>query len=224
VKRVIDDKLSSGRRHGYAPVVSVLFAVAVVTAAAARTPVTINLGHPPDGQQDVSQADAFGRARKISEGRAFIEKLRARSRDGRGLDERLSVDMAEYAFLRHDFNANRDRCLACLKAVYDAAPSSFWGWAAYTFLTDAGVTVPRPTPDPLRGLGAFGDGVVNLQPARLRARRAAGNGRPGGAAFDAGTGENSVPSPLDGGSAPRFRRAAGDSARTFGGRVYAGED
>jgi hypothetical protein len=170
VKRVIDDKLSSGRRHGYAPVVSVLFAVAVVTAAAARTPVTINLGHPPDGQQDVSQADAFGRARKISEGRAFIEKLRARSRDGRGLDERLSVDMAEYAFLRHDFNANRDRCLACLKAVYDAAPSSFWGWAAYTFLTDAGVTVPRPTPDPLRGLGAFGDGVVNLQPARLRAR------------------------------------------------------
>ena len=120
-----------------------------------------------DGYGDVRQASLLGAEGKWDAGRAFIAKLRSRPADKRNLEERQSVDMAEFALLRHDLAANKERCIECLKAVYDADSTSFWGWPAYTFLKDLGVDVPEPPKDPLRGVGAWGDGVVNLEPKRL---------------------------------------------------------
>ena len=132
-----------------------------------REEVSVGLKCTADGMGDVKRAGILGREGKIEEGRKLISELRARPLDKRNLEERQSVDMAEYAFLSHDTKANKARCIECLKAVYDAGPSSFWGWAAYTFLGDLGVKVPMPPKDPLRGLGKFGDGVVNLKPKML---------------------------------------------------------
>ena len=120
-----------------------------------------------DGYGDVGHANALGAESKWDEGRAFVEKLRALPSDKRNLEERQSVDMAEFALLRYNLDANKERCIECLKAVYDAGSTSFWGWAAYAFLKDLGVDIPAPPKDPLRGLGAWGDGVVNLEPKRL---------------------------------------------------------
>ena len=120
-----------------------------------------------DGYGDVRQASLLGAEGKWDAGRAFIAKLRSRPADKRNLEERQSVDMAEFALLRHDLAANKERCIECLKAVYDADSTSFWGWPAYTFLKDLGVDVPEPPKDPLRGVGAWGDGVVNLEPKKL---------------------------------------------------------
>ncbi|MBQ2624263.1 MAG: hypothetical protein IJG18_04130 [Kiritimatiellae bacterium] len=120
-----------------------------------------------DGYGDVRQASLLGAEGKWDAGRAFIAKLRSRPADKRNLEERQSVDMAEFALLRHDLAANKERCIECLKAVYDADSTSFWGWPAYTFLKDLGVDVPEPPKDPLRGVGAWGDGVVNLEPKML---------------------------------------------------------
>ncbi len=120
-----------------------------------------------DGYGDVRQASLLGAEGKWDAGRAFIAKLRSRPADKRNLEERQSVDMAEFALLRHDLAANKERCIECLKAVYDADSTSFWGWPAYTFLKDLGVDVPEPPKDPLRGVGAWGDGVVNLEPKWL---------------------------------------------------------
>ena len=122
---------------------------------------------PKDGMGDVSRASGLGAEGKWDEGRKFVAELRARPTDGRNLEERQSVDMAEFALLRHDLKANKARAVECLKAVYDAGSTSFWGWAAYSYLKELGVDVPAPPKDPLRGVGAFGDGVVNLEPKRL---------------------------------------------------------
>ena len=122
---------------------------------------------PSDGYGDVRQASHFGAEGKWDAGRAFIAELRARPAGKRNLEERQSVDMAEFALLRHDLKANKARAVECLRAVYDAGCTSFWGWAAYSYLKELGEDVPQPPKDPLRGLGAFGDGVVNLEPKRL---------------------------------------------------------
>lgn len=122
---------------------------------------------PHDGYGDVRQASQLGAEGKWDAGRAFIAQLRARPSEKRNLEERQSVDMAEFALLRHDLKANKGRAVECLKAVYDAGCTSFWGWAAYSYLKELGEDVPQPPKDPLRGLGAFGDGVVNLEPKRL---------------------------------------------------------
>ena len=122
---------------------------------------------PKDGMGDVSRASGLGAEGKWDEGRKFVAELRARPTDGRNLEERQSVDMAEFALLRHDLKANKARAVECLKTVYDAGSTSFWGWAAYSYLKELGVDVPAPPKDPLRGVGAFGDGVVNLEPKRL---------------------------------------------------------
>ncbi|MBO7683536.1 MAG: hypothetical protein J6T51_02280 [Kiritimatiellae bacterium] len=122
---------------------------------------------PSDGYGDVRQASNLGGEGKWEAGRAFVAQLRARQAEKRSLEERQSVDMAEFALLRHDMKANRARCVECLKSVYDAGCTSFWGWAAYSYLKELGEDVPLPPKDPLRGLGAFGDGVVNLEPKRL---------------------------------------------------------
>ncbi len=132
---------------------------------------------PSDGYGDVRQASNLGGEGKWEAGRAFIAQLRARSSEKRNLEERQSVDMAEFALLRHDLKANKARAVECLKAVYDAGSTSFWGWAAYSYLKELGVDVPAPPKDPLRGVGAFGDGVVNLEPKRLEnGERGTGNG------------------------------------------------
>jgi len=123
--------------------------------------------HASDGYGDVGHANALGAEGKWDEGLAFIAELRACPLDKRNLEERQSVDMAEFALLRYNLDANKERCIECLKTVYDAGSTSFWGWAAYTFLKDLGVDVPAPPKDPLRGLGAWGDGVVNLELKRL---------------------------------------------------------
>ena len=147
----------------------VVFALAFFAALPSfpREEISVSLKCTADGMADVRRACFLGREGKIEEGRKFIRELRARPSAKLNLEERQSADMAEYAFLGNDAKANRARRIECLKAVYDACPSSFWGWAAYTFLGDLGVKVPMPPKDPLRGLGAFGDGVVNLEPKML---------------------------------------------------------
>ena len=120
-----------------------------------------------DGFGDVRSAAFFARDGKMDEGRAFIAELRARPSEGRSTEELQSVDMAEFALLRKDVEHNRPRAVECLRTVFDSCPTSFWGWAAYTFLKDMGETVAEPPRDPLRGLGSLADGVVNLEPKRL---------------------------------------------------------
>lgn len=150
--------------------VAVVFAVFTATAGAEL--ITSVPRKPADGIGDVSRASKLGASGNWAEGRAFIAGLRKNKDSRRNLEERQSVDMAEFAMLRHDLNANRKRCIECLRSVYDAGPSSFWGWAAYTYLSDLGVNVPMPPKDPLRGLGEFGDGVVNLKPKMLEMKTA----------------------------------------------------
>ncbi len=143
-------------------------ALMIVLPAFAAPDLGVALPHrPSDGYADVRRANIFGAQKRTEEGRAFIAKLRALPAENRNLEERQSVDMAEYAFLRHDTGANKARCIECLKAVYDSCPTSFWGWAAFSFLKEYGEDVLEPRKDPLRGLGPFGDGVVNLVPRML---------------------------------------------------------
>ena len=144
-----------------------LAAAAAMAAAVAAGADGDCLQRGRDGQGDVRHASFLGKDGKWSEGRAFVRSLRSRPQKGLTPEERQSADMAEFALLRHDMAKNRARCIECLKAVCDAGPRSFWGWAAWTFLTDLGVKAPMPEKDPLRGLGKFGDGVVNMVPARL---------------------------------------------------------
>jgi len=143
---------------------AVFFAVAV--AATANSSVQLSRGKP-DGYKTVRHAHWLGAAAKLEEGRAFIADLRARPNAGRTVEEIQSVDMAEYAFLSSRIKSEKPRCIECLKSVYDTNCTSFWGWAAYTFLKDLGEEIAEPPKDPLRGLGTLGDGVVNLEPRRL---------------------------------------------------------
>ena len=153
---------------------AVFFAVAV--AATANSSVQLQRGKP-DGYETVRDAQSFGAAGKLEEGRAFIAELRARPLEGRTVEEIQAVDMAEFALLRSNIKTEKKRCIKCLKSVYDTNCTSFWGWAAYTFLKDLGKKIAEPPKDPLRGLGELGDGVVNLEPKRLgNGERGTGNG------------------------------------------------
>ena len=151
---------------------AVFFAVAV--AAMANSAVQLQRGKP-DGYKTVAHAQWLGSSGKLEEGRAFIAELRARPLEGRTVEEIQAVDMAEFALLRSNIKTEKKRCIECLKSVYDTNCTSFWGWAAYTFLKDLGEEIAEPPKDPLRGLGELGDGVVNLEPKRL------GNGERAGA-------------------------------------------
>ncbi|MCR5414262.1 MAG: hypothetical protein K6F50_05990, partial [Kiritimatiellae bacterium] len=152
--------------HALAAVISASACLSFAAVAADAPRIDLPR-RPKDGYGDVSRANAFGAEGKWDAGRKFIAELRARPAEGRTLEERQSVDMAEFALLRHNFETNRTRCVECLKTVYDAGCTSFWGWAAYSFLKEHGEDVPEPPKDPLRGLGAWGDGVVNLEPKKL---------------------------------------------------------
>ncbi len=135
-------------------------------AATANSAVQLQRGKP-DGYKTVARAQWLGSSGKLEEGRAFIAELRARPLEGRTVEEIQAVDMAEFAFLRSSIKTEKKRCIECLKSVYDTNCTSFWGWAAYTFLKDLGEEIAEPPKDPLRGLGELGDGVVNLEPKRL---------------------------------------------------------
>lgn len=153
--------------------IAALLAAALATACDAAAKVKIGLPHrPKDGMSDVAKASRLGEEGKFEEGHKFVAELRARPSEKLNLEERQSVDMAEFALIRHSFETNRTRAVECLRAVYDQGPTSFWGWAAYSYLKEYGVNMPEPQKDPLRGLGAFGEGVVNMEPRRL------GNGEP----------------------------------------------
>lgn len=132
------------------------------------------LARGADGFSDVRSAAFFARDGKMEEGRAFVGKLRARPAQGRTLEELQSVDMAEFALIRNDLENNKARAVECLRTVFDACPTSFWGWAAYTFLNDMGEKIAEPPKDPLRGLGQLADGVVNLEPKRLEREQGTG--------------------------------------------------
>ena len=145
-----------------------LFAIALLASSSlfARD-VKTNLPYrPKDGMKDVRQASFLGRDKKWKEGAEFIAKLRAIPPKGRSVEERQSVDMAEFGL----YMANpekRDVAIKALKAAYNAGPSTLWGWAAWHYLGEFGVKVPKPKADPSRGLGKFGAGVVDMVPKRL---------------------------------------------------------
>ncbi len=104
--------------------------LAMLALVAVATP-DLSVSQPvraSDGYGDVGHANALGAEGKWDEGRAFVAKLRALPLDKRNLEERQSVDMAEFALLRYNLDANKERCIECLKAVYDACSTSFWGW------------------------------------------------------------------------------------------------
>ncbi len=160
-------------------VLSIFSAVAFVATADAS--VKLQRGKP-DGYKTVGKAQWLGSNGKLEEGRAFISELRARPKEGRTVEEIQSVDMAEFAFLRSNIKSEKKRCIECLKSVYDTNCTSFWGWAAYTFLKDLGEDIAEPPKDPLRGLGSLADGVVNLEPKRLewevgKGKRVEGKGK-----------------------------------------------
>ncbi len=88
----------------------VLISCMAFFASGSGTPLKIDLPRrPSDGYGDVRQASLFGAEGKWDAGRAFIVQLRARSSEKRNLEERQSVDMAEFALLRHDLKANKAR-------------------------------------------------------------------------------------------------------------------
>jgi len=142
-------------------------AAALLASTAPGGEDSSSLRRGADGFGDVRSAAFFARDGKMDEGRTFIAELRARPSEGRSTEELQSVDMAEFALLRKDVEHNRARAVECLRAVFDSCPTSFWGWAAYTFLKDMGETVVEPPRDPLRGLGSLAEGVVNLEPRLL---------------------------------------------------------
>ena len=75
---------------------------ALTFAASARVEAKIDLHRRSDGQGDVRRASFLGRDRKWDEGRRFIAELRARPAKGKNIEELQSIDMAEFALLRHD--------------------------------------------------------------------------------------------------------------------------
>ena len=149
----------------------------IIAATAAVIGVNLSVAMPDlsvrqpvraaDGYEDVRRANRLGAEGKWQEGFSFIAELRSRPADKRNLEERQSVDMAEFALLRYDLDRNKERCIECLKGAYQQGPSSFWGYPAHLFLKELGVDVPKPPKVPLCGLGAWGDGVINLERKRL---------------------------------------------------------
>jgi len=78
--------------------------------------------------------EANGLHEKLEEGRAYIAKLRARKATHLTVEQRQSIDMAEFALLRRD-QSRKAETRALLRKVYEADPNSFWGWAAQGYLT-----------------------------------------------------------------------------------------
>ena len=149
-------------------IIAAAAAVIVVDPAVAMPDLSVRQPvRAADGYEDVRRANRLGAEGKWQEGFSFIAELRSRPADKRNIEERQSVDMAEFALLRYDLDRNKERCIECLKGAYQQGPSSFWGYPAHLFLKELGVDVPKPPKVPLCGLGAWGDGVINLEPKRL---------------------------------------------------------
>ncbi len=121
-----------------------------------------------DGIADVAKAN--GLATHPAEGTNFIATLRQRPMGRCTVEQRQSVDMAEFAFLRRD-PAARSRCIDLLQKVYTADPATLWGWAAQGFLSDFGAAV-APAATNRAAAVVLGEGVVD------RALRARGGAKP----------------------------------------------
>ena len=118
-----------------------------------------------DGIDDVTKAN--GLHEKPEEGKAFIAELRTRPQMHWTVVQRQSVDMAEFAFIRRD-ESQKAKARQLLKKVFAEGPETFWGWAAYGYLTDKefGETIEPPSTDFAKDV-KFGKGLVDL---KLRAR------------------------------------------------------
>ena len=101
---------------------AITLAAAMLSFVAIAAPeIGVELPHcPPDGYADVDKAHLLGQSGKLDEGREFIAALRAKPADGMNLEERQSIDMAEFALLRHDLAANKLRCVELLRSACDA--------------------------------------------------------------------------------------------------------
>lgn len=120
-----------------------------------------------DGIDDVTKAN--GLHEKPDEGAAFIAELRARPMMHLTLVQRQSVDMAEFALIRRDA-AQKEKARTLLKKVFAEGPETFWGWAAYGYLTDDPwkEDIPPPSTDFAKEV-KFGKGLVD-RPLRPRAK------------------------------------------------------
>ncbi len=112
-----------------------------------------------DGIDDVTKAN--GLHEKPEEGKAFIAELRARPQMHWSLEQRQSIDMAEFALIRRD-PEQKEKARALLKKVYAAGGDTFWGWAAQGYLTDDafGETVAPASTDRAACV-KFGKGIVD---------------------------------------------------------------
>lgn len=86
-----------------------------------------------DGYADVRRAEMFAKSAQRGPGEEFVRQLRARSRPFWTLEQRQSVDMAEYAFWRR-LGENAARQHELLEGVRAAGADTFWGAAARGYL------------------------------------------------------------------------------------------
>jgi len=115
----------------------------------------------------VSKASQFRLDGKIAEGEAYVAEQRARPREGLSPAQLQAEDMAEFALYRLDA-AYRNRCIQLLRKVHATGPTTIWGWAAYGYLQEFGVTdVEKPMLDPRFHLGEIADGVLDFNPKTL---------------------------------------------------------
>lgn len=93
-----------------------------------------------DGIGDVTKANGYATSTNFVGGTNFIAQLRKRPMKHCTVEQRQSVDMAEFALLRRDTNATA-RCTELLRKIHSANPRSLWGWAAYGFLKERNIEV-----------------------------------------------------------------------------------
>ena len=113
-----------------------------------------------DGIGDVAKATSL--AEKPEEGEAFIAELRRRPMKHLTVEQRQSIDMAEFAFLRKR-PEKKERARELLHAVYKSGPGTLWGWAAQGYLNDAefGESVP-PASTNMAAAVKYGKGIVDM--------------------------------------------------------------
>ena len=130
-----------------------------------------------DGIGDVAKATSL--AEKPEEGEAFIAELRKRPTKHLTTEQRQSIDMAEFAFLRKR-PEKKARARELLRAVYRADPGTLWGWAAQGYLNDAefGESVPPASTNRAAAV-KYGRGIVDMP---IRPHVAAAKPAPPGAA------------------------------------------
>ena len=98
-----------------------------------------------DGFDDIFKADDLTRNRKLNEVQAFIAELRDANQTHWTVEQKQSVDLAEFAFLRYT-NKKADG-IELLKKIVAAGPDTIWGACARGYLkieTARGELKPEP--------------------------------------------------------------------------------